>query len=133
MRASAWIIRGLPQTKPIRQPGMLYDFDSEKISTPTSLAPGHLEERGRPVAVVGEVRVGEVVHDHQLVLAREVDDLHEEVAVHAERGRVVREGQDQQLGLGPRPAAPSPVSRAKKSSPGISGTERRSPSAMTTE
>ena len=41
MRASAAIISGeLPHTKPIRQPAMLYDFEVEKISTPTSRAPG---------------------------------------------------------------------------------------------
>ena len=39
-------MRGLPHTKPIRQPGMLYDFDSEKISTPTSLAPGTSRKEG---------------------------------------------------------------------------------------
>ena len=33
-------MRALPHTKPSRQPGMLYDFDVEKSSTPTSLAPG---------------------------------------------------------------------------------------------
>ena len=62
----------------------------------------HLEERGRAVAIEREVGVGEVVHDHEPVLAREVDDLDEEVAVHAHRGGVVRERQDQQLGLRPR-------------------------------
>ena len=46
MRARAWIIFELPQTKPTRQPGMLYDFDSEKISTPTSLAPGTSRNEG---------------------------------------------------------------------------------------
>src|SRR6058998_1665053 len=43
--------------------------------------PRHLEERGRLITVEGEVGVGEVVHDHQTMLAREVDDLHEEVAI----------------------------------------------------
>ena len=40
MRARAAIMRAFPHTNPIRQPGMLYDFESEKISTPTSFAPG---------------------------------------------------------------------------------------------
>ena len=62
----------------------------------------HLEERGRLVAIEGEVGVGEVVHDHQTMLAREVDDFHEEVPVDAHRRRVVRKGEDQQLGLRPR-------------------------------
>src|SRR6476661_5424664 len=62
---------------------------------PHVLGPRDLEEGRRPEAVVGEVGVGEVVHHHQLVLAREVDHLHEELAVHAEGGGVVREGQDQ--------------------------------------
>ena len=66
------------------------------------LGPRHLEERRRPVAVVAEVRVGEVVHHHEPVLAGEVDHLHEEVALHAEGGRIVREREDEHLGLGPR-------------------------------
>src|SRR6266571_5268075 len=49
------------------------------------LRAGHLEERGRPVAVEGEVRVGEVVDDHEPVLLRERHDLLEERAVHAHR------------------------------------------------
>ena len=62
----------------------------------------HLEERGRPITVEREVRVREVVNDHQPVLAREVDDALEEGAVHAHRRRVVREGEDQHLRLRPR-------------------------------
>ena len=42
--------------------------------------------------------------DHEVVLPGEVHHPHEEVAVHAERRRVVREGQDQELGL--RPSQP---------------------------
>src|SRR5687767_798623 len=60
-----------------------------------------LEERRRLVAVEGEVGVGEVVHDHEPVLAGEVDDLHEEVTVHAHGGGVVREGENQELRLRP--------------------------------
>src|SRR5215831_17069600 len=63
---------------------------------------GYREERRRLVAVEREVGVREIVNDHQPVLARKVDDLHEELAVHAHRGRIVRERQDEQLGLGPR-------------------------------
>ncbi len=62
----------------------------------------HLEERWRLIAVEREIGVREVVDDHQTVLAGEVDDLHEEVAVHAHRRRVVREGEDQELGFRPR-------------------------------
>ena len=61
----------------------------------------HLQERGRPVAVEREVGVREVVHDHQPVLARELHHLDEEVALDAHGGRVVREREDEQLGLRP--------------------------------
>jgi len=65
------------------------------------LRPGHREEGRRLVAVEREVGVREVVDHHQAVLARELHDLHEEVALDAHGRRVVRERQDQQLGLGP--------------------------------
>src|SRR6266446_3909081 len=68
---------------------------------PHVLGPRHLEERGGLVAVEGEVRVGEVVHHHQVMLLGELHHLDEEVAVYAHRGRIVGEGQDQELGLGP--------------------------------
>src|SRR5215467_9294041 len=55
------------------------------------LGPRHLQEGRRPIAVVGEVRVGEVVHHHEAVLLGELHHLHEEVTVHAHRGRVVGE------------------------------------------
>src|SRR4030095_9981504 len=65
------------------------------------LGAGHLEEGRRRVAVEVDVRVGEVVHHHEAVLLGEVHDLDEEVPVHAERGRVVGEREDQELGLRP--------------------------------
>src|SRR5438093_416812 len=55
----------------------------------------HLEEGRRPIAVEREVGVREIVDDHEAMLACELDDLHEEVAVHAHCRRVVREGEDQ--------------------------------------
>src|SRR5439155_27099701 len=92
----------------------------------------HLEERGRLVAIEGEVGVGEVVHDHQAMLAREVDDFHEEVrSTHIVVGLCGKE-RISSLAFGHASRAVS-WSRAKKSPSGVSGTDRRSPSAMTTE
>src|SRR5215831_8792553 len=68
---------------------------------PHVLGAGYLEEGRRRVAVEVDVGVGEVVHHHEPVLLGEVHDLHEEVPVHAEGGRVVREREDQELGLRP--------------------------------
>src|SRR5262249_52726972 len=62
------------------------DLDANLLGT------RHAEARGRRVAVEGEVGVGEVVDDHHAMVPREVHHLHEEVAVHAHRRRVVREG-----------------------------------------
>src|SRR5207245_342189 len=65
---------------------------------PDLLGPRHREEGGRPVAVEGEIGVGEVVNHHELVLFGELHHLDEEVLLHAHRGRIVREGQDEHLG-----------------------------------
>src|SRR4029079_10031391 len=46
MRSSACTIFALPHTKPMRQPAMLYDFEVEKTSTPTSFAPGVCKNDG---------------------------------------------------------------------------------------
>ena len=54
-----------------------------------------LEDRRRPVAVVREVRVREVVHEHDLALAREVDEALQLVEARARRRRVVRERAEQ--------------------------------------
>ena len=51
---------------------------------------GGLEERGRPVAVVGDLRVGVVVDDDHVVAAGELDDAREEVVVDHAAGGVVR-------------------------------------------
>src|SRR5262249_18523416 len=96
------------------------------------LRAGHLEERRRLVAIEREIRIGEIVDHHQSMLPGEVHDADEKIAVHAEGGRVVRERQDQELRFGQASRVAS-WSRAKKSSPGRRGTERRSPSAITTE
>ena len=41
------------------------------------------------------------MNHHELVLFGELHHLDEEVLLHAHRGRIVREGQDEHLGLGP--------------------------------
>ncbi len=93
----------------------------------------HLQEARRLVAVEDEVGVGEVVHDQQLVLARELDDALEEGEVDDLGGRVVREVEDQQLRLRPASAAPPRAGARGSPRPGCSGIERRSPPAMITE
>src|SRR5437660_6736140 len=72
--------------------------EREQLDTDV-LGARRLEERGRPVAVVGQIRVGEVVDDHEPVLAGEVDHPLEEGPIHAGGRRVVREREDQELGL----------------------------------
>src|SRR6266704_53797 len=62
----------------------------------------NLQNAGRLVAVEAEVGVGEVVHDHRLVFARQLHDLAEEIEVDAHRGRIVREGDQNQLRLARR-------------------------------
>ena len=69
---------------------------------PHVLGPRHLQERWRAIAVEGEVGVGEVVDDHQAVLAGEGHHALEEGAVHAHGRGIVGEGQDEELGPGPR-------------------------------
>ena len=69
------------------------DFVSVYSSTATSAAPGTWRIEGGSIAVEGEVGVREVVHDDDLVLAREGDDTLHEVELDGRRGRVVRERQ----------------------------------------
>ncbi len=57
----------------MRQPGMMYVFDSEVNSTVTSIAPGHLQHRRRRIVVEIDLGIGEVGQDDQLVLLRERD------------------------------------------------------------
>ena len=97
-------MRGFPQAKPSRQPAMLYDFVSEKNSTPTSFAPRSGQEGRRAVAVEDEVRVREVVDDPEAVLPREVDDALEEGRVGHLGRRVVGEVEEEALRLRPREA-----------------------------
>jgi len=56
------------------------------------------------VAVEHQIGVGEVVDDVDVVLARDLDDVVEEVEFHALRGRVAREIEQQHLRLRPRVA-----------------------------
>jgi hypothetical protein len=51
--------------------------------------------------VEADLGVGEVVDHHQVVLAGEADDALEEGSIHALGGRIVGEGEDQQLGSRP--------------------------------
>ena len=46
------------------------------------------------MAVEGDVGVGEVVHEHELALAREVDELLHQLGRRDRGGRVVRERDD---------------------------------------
>ena len=65
-----------------------------------------LEDRRRPVAVVREVGIREVVHEHDLALPREVDEALQVVEARARRRRVVRKRAEQhtrpRLGSEPR-------------------------------
>ena len=54
----------------------------------------HLKNAGRSVAVEAEVGVSEIVNHHGAVMAREADDLLEEIEVDALRGGIVREGDE---------------------------------------
>ena len=101
MRLSAWIISGLPQAKPTRQPAIEWLFEKETNSIAMSLAPGTSRIARGLVAVEGDLRVGEVVQDHQVVGARELDDPLEEGQIDDMRRRVRRERHDQHLRLGP--------------------------------
>ena len=81
--------------KPTRQPAIENDFVSVYSSTQQSVGAGNLQDRGRLVAVEGEIRVREVVDDQQLPLACELDDLLEEAGVDVDGRRVVRIGEDE--------------------------------------
>ena len=76
--ASAATTSGRPSVKPIRQPAIENDFVKRvELDRAVERALG-LEHRRRHVAVEGDVRVGEVVDEDELVLAREVDEpLHQ--------------------------------------------------------
>ena len=65
------------------------------------LGPGHLQDRRRRVPVEGDVGVGEVVDQHDLVLAGELDQAGHPGQVDALGGRVVGEGQHHHPRLGP--------------------------------
>ena len=58
---------------------MFQPLESEKISTPTSFAPGVSRKLGGAVAVEGDLGVRVVVHDDQVAVARELDRVLEEV------------------------------------------------------
>ena len=64
-----------------------------------------LEEADRPVAVEGDLAVGAVVADGDVMLAGEGDRLLEEVEVGDGAGRVVGVVQPEQLGRVARPRA----------------------------
>ena len=84
---------------------------------PTSFAPGVARNDGRAVAVEGDLRVGVVVDDQDVVLARELDDPLEEALGHDRAGRVVRVVEEHQLRpLGDRRASIASRSGTKPSS-----------------
>ena len=62
--------------------------------------PAGFKPGGRLVAVEGDVRVGEVVDDQDVMLLCQSDDFFEERQIHALRRRIAREVDDQELGLG---------------------------------
>src|ERR1700691_1163723 len=64
---------------------------------------GHLHHRRRLVAVEAQVRVREILRDHDVVFARELDHPIHEMQIDRCGGRVVREIHDEELG--PRPAS----------------------------
>ncbi len=66
---------------------------------PTSLAPGVARNDGALVAVEGDLGVGVVVHDEDLVGAGELDHALEEPLGHDRAGRVVGVVEVHQLGL----------------------------------
>ena len=65
------------------------------------LGPRHLQDGGRGVPVEGDVGVGEVVDQDDLVLLGELHQTGHPCQVDALGGRVVREGEDHHPGLGP--------------------------------
>ena len=65
------------------------------------LGPGDLQDRRRLVAVEGDVGIGEVVHEDDVVLTGEVDDALHPGQVDTRRGGVVGERQHDDARLGP--------------------------------
>jgi hypothetical protein len=65
------------------------------------LGPGHLQNRRWLVPVEADVGVGEVVHEHDLVLAGECHQPLHEGEIDAGRRRVVGERQHDDAGFGP--------------------------------
>src|SRR5665811_1087121 len=59
----------------------------------------HLENAGRLITIETQVGVGEIVHDERAVVARQAYDLAQVIQIHAGRGGVMREGDQQHLGL----------------------------------
>src|SRR5581483_5856207 len=58
-----------------------------------------LEDRGRAVAVEGEIGIREVVHEHDLLLTGEIDEPLQVAELRARRGRVVRKRREQDARL----------------------------------
>ena len=69
---------------------MFQPLEIEKISTPTSFAPGVSRKLGATVAVEADLRVGVVVDDDQIVRARELDGSLEVPGLDDRARRVVR-------------------------------------------
>ncbi len=65
------------------------------------LGPLGLQETGCLVAVEGQIGIGEIVNDHDIVFFGPIHNLFKKLQIHDFRGRVVRVAQDQNLGLGP--------------------------------
>src|SRR5574337_1607267 len=68
---------------------------------PDLFCPRDLQETRRLIAVKGQVRVGKVVDQKQVVLLRERHDLFEKSKVYSGGSRVVGKAQDQELGRRP--------------------------------
>ena len=59
----------------------------------------HLQNAGRTVTVETKVGIREIVDDHGAVRSRQPHHFAHEIQVHAHRGRIVREANQQHLGL----------------------------------
>src|SRR5919109_3117480 len=68
---------------------------------PKLFGAGNLQKTGRLITVEGKIRVGEIVHDDQVMLLGKANDPLEESQLHNFRGRIMRETNDQQLWLWP--------------------------------
>jgi hypothetical protein len=62
--------------------------------------PRHLHDGGRLVGIEDDIRVRQIVHHQDVVLARERDHALEEIELDAFRRRIGREAEDQHLRLG---------------------------------